>query len=255
MTGVAMHHEVSGPSSAPPVVLSSSLGTTLAMWDPQMRALAARLRVIRYDHRGHGKSPTLPGPYALSDLGGDVLTLLDALAIERASFCGLSLGGMVGMWLAAHAPDRVARLALVSTSAQLGPASMWEQRVAAVRESGTGSIADTVVGRWFTAGFVAAHPEVVADHREMIEAAADDGYAACCAAITHMDLRADLVKITAPTLVIAAAEDPATPPAHAYEIAARVGSARLEVVAGAAHLVNVEQPAVVTQLLLDHFSP
>lgn len=254
MTAVAVHHEVSGASDAPPVVLSGSLGTTLAMWDPQAPTLASRLRVVRYDHRGHGRSPVPEGPYDLADLGGDVLALLDSLGIGRSSFCGLSLGGMVGMWLAAHAPERIARLALVSTSALLGPQSMWAERAATVRASGTASIADTIVGRWFTPAFHEKEPDVVADYRAMVADTPDGGYAEGCGVVERMDLREDLAAVTAPTLVIAAAADPATPPAHAFDIVTRIAGAHLEVVPDAAHLVNVERPEIVTHYLLQHFA-
>jgi 3-oxoadipate enol-lactonase len=249
-----VHHSIDGDPSAPVVVLSSSLGTTSAMWDAQVPALAERFRVVRYDHRGHGGSPVPPGPYSLADLAGDVLALLDHLGVVRAHFAGVSLGGMVGMWLGAHAPDRIGRLALLCTSPLLAPASAWTERADAVRREGTESIADTVVGRWFTAGFRDRRPDVVAAHRQMIADTSDAGYAECCLAIGAMDLTADLPRITAPTLVVAGADDPATPPEHARRIADAVPGARLEVLDDAAHLAAVERPEAVNPLLLDLFS-
>ena len=240
-----------GPAGAPVLVLGSSLGTTADMWRPQLDALAERFRVVRYDHRGHGGSPAPPGPYRLDDLGADVLGLLDHLGHERVHLGGLSLGGMVAMWVAAHASQRVDRLVLVCTSARFGPPSFWAQRAAAVRAGGLPAVADAVVDRWFTPAFAAAHPEIVGWARGMLTSCAPEGYAACCGAIETMDLEPVLGKITAPTLVIAGADDPATPPEHAERIAAGIPDARTAVVPDAAHLANVQQPAAVTRLLLD----
>jgi 3-carboxy-cis,cis-muconate cycloisomerase/3-oxoadipate enol-lactonase len=246
-------YQLSGPERAPVLVLANSMGTTMAMWDDQVGPLADRLRVLRYDHRGHGASEAPPGPYRIEQLGADLLGLLDALELERVSFCGLSLGGMVGIWLAANAPDRIDRLALCCTSAKLDPAPYLE-RAAKVRAGGTASVADAVVERWFTPAFRQAAPRAVAKAVAMLAATSDEGYAGCCQAIAAMDLRADLPAISAPTLVIAGADDPATPPPHAEAIAAAIPGARLEVLAGAAHLANIQQPERVTRLLLDHLA-
>jgi 3-oxoadipate enol-lactonase len=250
---VTPHHVVEGDPAAPPIVLSASLGTPHALWDPQVPALARRLRVLRYDHRGHGASPVPPGPYDLRDLGRDVLDLLAAQGIERASFCGASLGGMTGMWLAACAPARVDRLVLVCTSAYLPPPEAWAERAAAVLEAGTTAVvADAVVARWLTPRYAAAHPELVARLERTLAATPAEGYAACCGAIARMDLRGDLRRIRAPTLVIAGADDRATPPEHAERIAAGIDGARLEILSPAAHLANLEQAEAVTRLILDH---
>lgn len=248
-----LHATVDGPADAPVLVLGSSLGTTGAMWEPQLAALAARYRVIRYDHLGHGDSAVPLGPYRIELLGREVLALLDDLAVPRAHYAGLSLGGMVGMWLAAHAPERVDRLALLCTSASLGPAEGWRQRAATVRTAGMAAIADAVVARWFTPPFAESRPDVVAAHRAQLTATPATGYAGCCEAIAAMDLRPDLGKIAAPTLVIAGADDPATPVEHADAIVERIAGARLAVVDRAAHLASVEQPEPVNRLLLDHF--
>ncbi|GAA5042339.1 3-oxoadipate enol-lactonase [Thermocatellispora tengchongensis] len=250
-----VHYEIIGDPDAPPLVLSSSLGTTAAMWDPQLTALADRFRVIRYDHRGHGRSPVPPGPYTVADLGGDVLALLDHLGVARASFAGLSLGGMTGMWLAANAPARIDRLALLCTSAKLGTPQMWEERAALVLAEGTGTLAEAAIGRWFTPGFAERRPEVTAVYAKMITDTPDDGYAACCRAIGAMDQTGDLGRITAPTLVLAGADDPSTPPeTDGRVIADGIPGARLVVVPDAAHLANVEQPGAVTGHLLDHLA-
>jgi 3-oxoadipate enol-lactonase len=254
VAAVPLNYTVDGPEDAPVLVLGSSLGTDTRLWAPQVPALASRWRVVRYDHRGHGGSPVPPGPYHLADLGGDVLALLDHLGVARAHLGGLSIGGMVGMWVAAHQPDRIDRLALVCTSARLGPPRMWADRAAAVRADGLGAIADAVVARWTPPEFARQHPDVVADLRAMLVATPAEGYASTCAAIETMDLEPDLGRITAPTLVIAGLEDESTPPAHGQRIASLIPGARLALVAGAAHLANVSRPELVGDLLNDFLS-
>jgi 3-oxoadipate enol-lactonase len=212
-----------------------------------------RFRLVRFDHRGHGRSPVPPGPYEIEDLARDVLALFDALEIERASYCGLSIGGMVGMWLGANAAERIERLVLLCTSAHLPPASGWQERAAAVREAGTVEvIADAVVERWLTPGFAAEHPELRAELRAMLVATDPEGYAASCGAIERMDLRAELARISAPTLVVSGADDPATPPEHQALIAEAIPGARLATVAPAAHLAAVERPDAVNELIATH---
>ncbi len=252
MTAVEVHHDVSGPPGAPMVVLSNSLGSTPAMWFRQLPALTERLRVVRYDHRGHGRSPVPPGPYELADLGADVLALLDRVGVERVHWCGLSLGGMVGMWLAINAPERIDRLVLCCTSAKLGPPSMWAERAATVRAEGVDAVADAGIGRWLTAGFIEREPEITAQVRAMLAATPAEGYAGCCAVIEHMDLLDRLGEIRAPTLVVAAAQDPAAPPEHGERIAAAVPGARFALIDDAAHLAAVEQPDAVTDLITGH---
>lgn len=234
------------------MLLLGSLGSTLAMWDAQVPALRERHRVIRADLRGHGRSPVPPGPYALADLGGDVLALLDRLGVERTDVCGLSIGGMVAMWLALEAPERVGRLVLICTSARLEPVQGWLDRAATVRERGTGAVAEAVVGRWFTPQHAARHPDLVARMRAMIAATPPEGYAGCCEAIAGMDLRSSLASIEAPTLCLAGADDPAIPVDHLRLIAGAIGGARLEVVPSAAHLANVEQADRVTRAIMGH---
>ncbi len=256
MTACALHHELSGSPDGPPLLLLGSLGTTLAMWEPQRLALSRRWRLIRADHRGHGGSPVPDGPYAIEDLGGDALALLDALGVRRASYCGLSLGGMIGMWLAAQAPERIDRLVLLCTSAHPPNAGAYLERAAAVRAAGSPRVvADGVVERWFTPAFAEEHPDVVAAHRAMIAATPAEGYAGCCEAIAALDLRDDLARIAAPTLVIAGADDPATPPEEGRAIAAAIAEAHLEVVPDARHLASVQQAAIVNRLIADHLEP
>ncbi len=247
----ALHHEIVGPDGAPPLLLGGSLGTTLRMWDRQL-ALAEGRRLIPFDHRGHGGSPTPAGPYEIADFGHDVLALMDALGLERASYCGLSIAGMVGMWLAINAPERLDRLVLVCTAAHLPPASAWQERAATVLAAGgIEPVADAVVDRWLTPAFAAAHPEVRAGLRAMLASSPADGYAACCGAIERMDLRAELPGIGAPTLVVSGDADLAAPVEHQALIAAAVQRARHEVITPAAHVAAVEQPEIVNQLIED----
>jgi 3-oxoadipate enol-lactonase len=256
MSTVRLNFEIDGPQDGQPLLLAGSLGTTPAMWEPQVPQLAQDYRVIRVELRGHGGtggSPVPPGPYSIDDLGGDVLALMDRLGLEHTSYCGLSIGGMVGQWLAINAPHRVRRLILISTSAHLPPADAWHERAAAVRQAGTPEVvADAVLGRWFTPAYAERRPEVVARYREMISSTAAESYAGCCEAIAAMDLRDGLPQITAATLVIVGAQDPATPPVHGAAIAGAVAAARLEVLDPGAHLLSVERAADVTRLIRDH---
>jgi 3-oxoadipate enol-lactonase len=246
-----LNHRINGPFDAPVVVLSNSLGASLEMWAPQLPSLAASYRVLRYDQRGHGESPVPTEPFDIPDLGRDVLDLLDQNGIERAHFCGLSLGGMTGMWLGVNAPERIDRLILLCTSAMLARDVDWPARAALVREQGTGTIAAATVERWFTEDFIAAHPDVAARWRATIADTPSEGYAGCAEAIGSMDLEEDIRAIRAPTLVIAGRQDPATPPPHAELIASRIPGARLELVEGA-HLSNYERSDEVTELMLSH---
>jgi 3-oxoadipate enol-lactonase len=244
---MTLAYDLSGRVGTPVLVLGPSLGTTRAMWAPQHAALSDRFLVLRYDLLGHGDSPVPPGPYTVDQLADEVLALLDSLRIAQCHYVGLSMGGMIGMTLAARHPDRVDRLALLCTSAHLPPAQGWLDRAHQVKEHGTASIADIAVSRWFTPAFTDRDPYVA-----MLAATPDEGYAATCAAIAAMDIRPLLPRITAPTLVISGHDDPATPPPHGRLIADSIPGARFVELAEAAHLANVEQPSDVTKLLLDH---
>jgi 3-oxoadipate enol-lactonase len=239
---------------APVVVLGNSIGTNSGMWEPQIPALASRFRVLAVEHRGHSGSEVPRGPYTIDDLGGDFLGLLDELGVGTFRFAGLSLGGMVGMWLATHVPERVERLALVCTSAYFPPAQNWIDRAATVRANGTASLADAQAGRWFTPGFRSREPGVVKNALAMLAATPDEGYAGCCEAIATMDQRPELPRITAATLVIAGADDPATPPPHGQVIADAVPGARLEIVPDASHLATLEKPDAVGALVTSHLA-
>ncbi|MEU2432199.1 3-oxoadipate enol-lactonase [Streptomyces sp. NPDC007861] len=245
-----LHHRIDGPESAPVLVLGPSLGTSLRVWDPQASALAERRRVVRWDLPGHGGSAPglLPAGATVADVGRLVLGLADELGARTFAYAGISLGGAVGTWLAAHHPERVAALALVCSSARFGDPGPWLERAETVRTKGLVPLAATAPARWFTPAFT-AYEALVADQRS----ADPDAYAACCAILAALDLRADLARITAPTLVVAGRDDKATPPAHARELADGIRGARLLELPRAAHLANVERPQAVLTALQDHF--
>jgi 3-oxoadipate enol-lactonase len=247
-----LHYQLeasAGNENAPVLVMSNSLGTTMDMWLPQMPALLEHFQVLRYDTRGHGQSEVTPGPYTIAQLGADVLALLDQLQIQRAHFCGLSMGGMTGMWLGIHAPDRIDRLALCNTSAAIGLPEVWNTRITKVRQDGMSSIIDTVLERWFTPDFLAHAPAQAERVRRMLADTPVEGYVANCAAVRDMDQRAELPQITAPTLVIAGRYDKSTPPEHGELIARAIPLAQY-VVLNAAHLSNWEVAQAFTQNVL-----
>jgi 3-oxoadipate enol-lactonase len=248
---VDLEYTVDGPAAGPTVVLGPSLGTTGAIWRDQLPALSSRFRVVRYQHRGHAGSAAPPGPYRFDDLGGDLLALLDTVGVERVHLAGVSLGGALAAWVAATAASRVDRLVLVATSPRFGEPLAWADRAATVRAQGTGAVAETVVARWFTPDFANREPQVVAWTRSQLAETDAGAYAAYCDILQRLDLTPLLPAITAPTLVIAGADDPVSPPAQANAIVAAVPRAELAVVPGTAHLTTVEQPAAVTKLLLD----
>lgn len=251
MTAVAVSYSVDGPADAPVVVLSNSLGATRGMWDPQVPALAERYRVISYDTRGHGESPAPSGPYTLDDLVDDVVALLDEVGAERAHLAGVSLGGMTAMRMAVREPQRVHRMVLICTSASTD-AGPFRERAAAVRRDGTAPLAQPVVSKWVTPGFAAAHPDVVQRLEAMVAGSDDEGYAACCEVVADVELRADLPRITAPTLVLSGADDLALPPEHQRVIADGIPGAELVTLSPGAHIPTVEQPLQVSGAILGH---
>jgi 3-oxoadipate enol-lactonase len=247
---VKLHHALDGLDDGPTLLLGGSLGTTLEMWEPQLAALEPITQLVRFDHRGHGRSPVPAGPYRIDDLGHDVLRLMDDLQLERVNYCGLSIGGMVGQWLATNAPQRLDRLILICTSSFLAPAGPWLERAAAVRSAGTPDvIADAVVARWFTEPFAATHPDTAARYHAMLVATDPGGYAACCDAIATMDLRAGLPSVTTPTLVVSGAQDTAISPSHGRLIADAIPGSRYELLDPAAHLATVERADGVNELI------
>ncbi|MFC8178842.1 3-oxoadipate enol-lactonase [Rhodococcus sp. NPDC057297] len=240
----------SDSSSSRTAIFIGSLGSTRSMWDPQVRTLSDIADVVAVDLRGHGASPTPEGPYTVADLAGDVLAVADRLGRREFHVVGLSLGGAVAQWIAVHHPQRVASLTLLCTSARFGEPQGWTDRAATVRASGTESIADAVLSRWFTAEFDADRT----GYRDMIVSTPDEGYAACCEALAEWDNRAELAGIAAPTLVIAGQEDPATTPDDLRVIADGVPHSSFHVLSPAAHLANVEQADTVSGLIVVHVS-
>jgi len=247
--GCRIHAEVEGPEQAPVLMLSNSLGTNLHMWDDQVAAFTRHFRLVRYDRRGHGQSDVPKGPYSMERLGRDVLAMLDALGIERINWCGLSMGGMVGQWLGAHAPRRIDKLVLSNTSCYFSDKSIWNGRIKLVREKGLAGIVDANMERWFSKAFRDRSPLAVARIREMFLATSVDGYIACGEAVRDMDHRPLLAQIGAPTLVIAGRHDPATTVEAGEFIAQHMPDARLAVL-DAAHIANVEQPQVYADTVL-----
>jgi 3-oxoadipate enol-lactonase len=251
---VELHHRFDGPAEAPVLVLGSSLGTTGAMWDDNIPALSARFRVLRYDARGHGSSPAPQGPYSIDEIGTDVLALLDRLELERFSFCGLSLGGMTGMWLASEVPERVERLVLCCTVPHFPPPELWNERIETVRAEGIEPMVEPALERWLPPEVRAARPEAEGHLRALIRSTASEGYAGCCEAIRDMDLRDRLPRIEAPTLVVAGSHDPSTPAEKVRPIAEAIPSARYVELEGAAHIANMARPEDFERAVLDHLT-
>src|SRR6202521_5712136 len=251
-TAIDLNFRADGPPGAPVLVLSHALGLSLAQWDPQVAPLSRAFRVVRYDHRGHGGSPVPAGPYAIEELRLELIYLLDRLRLDRVSFCGLSLGGMVGMWVAANAPERIDLLVLCCTTARMPRPDDFAVRARTVREHGIEPIAQALIGRWFTRRFRVHHPDTVARIRDVLLSTPREGYAGACEAIAQMNLRDELPRITAPTLVIGAEQDQSTPPEKSREIAEGISGAVLVVIPDAAHIANVEQPDAVSNQILDH---
>ncbi|GLU30881.1 3-oxoadipate enol-lactonase [Trinickia caryophylli] len=244
-----LHYQLAGPDDAPVVVLSNSLGTTLEMWEPQMQALTQQFRVLRYDARGHGRSALLPPPYSIDDLGNDVVVLLDKLGIERADFVGISMGGLIGQWLAIHKPERIGKLIVSNTAARIGTADGWRARAELVRAQGLAEVAGSSPARWFTPRFAAEQVARVEPLVERLRTLSPEGYAACCDVLGATDLRDAIGKITAPTLVIAGEHDPVTTVADARFIVRQVAGATLATLP-ASHLSNIEVPEAFNEAVL-----
>jgi len=248
-----LHYQLEGPAGAPVLVLSNSLGTDLHMWDVQMPELIRHFRVLRYDTRGHGASLVTPGPYSIEQLGRDVLALLDALDISQASFCGLSMGGLIGQWLAIHSPERIERLVLCNTAAKIGSAEVWDPRIESVLSEGSRAmraLRDASIARWFTPAFAAAQPQCVEAIVDMLATTSPQGYAANCAAVRDADFREQVRAIQAPTLVVCGDADAVTTVEHGRFLQSGIPAAEL-LVLHAAHLSNVEAAAALTRGIVD----
>lgn len=245
---VRLHYRSDGDPARPCLLMSNSLGTTLAMWDAQAEALAADVHVLRYDTRGHGRSGRGTAPVSLERLGRDALGLLDALSIPRAHFCGISMGGLTGQWLAIHQPQRIGKLVLANTAARIGDPGAWLARARQVRRDGMDAVADGAAARWFTPGFNEREPHTVATLIGTLRAQDPDGYAACCEALAAADLRSGFRSIRAPTLVIAGEQDPVTTVADGIWMCVQAEAARL-LALPASHLSNVEAAEAFTRAL------
>jgi 3-oxoadipate enol-lactonase len=250
---VRLHYEVSGPASDEIIMLAHSLGANLHMWDKIVPALETRFRVVRYDSRGHGSSTVPSGPYSIAELAGDAAALLNHLHLESVNFCGLSLGGMIAMWLGINEPSRVNRLIFANTGARIGTREGWEDRIAGVRKAGMEPLADAMLGRWFTQQFRHGHPQEMESIRAMIESTPVEGYVGCVAALRDGDLRAEIQAIRARALIITGNEDSATPPENGRWVhEALPNSAYLEL--KAAHLSAWECPEEFQRAVIDFLS-
>ncbi len=236
--------DLQGPEGAPVLVFSNSLGTTFEMWDAQAQTFASQYRVLRYDTRGHGGSVANAGPYSFAQLGGDVLAILDTLGIEQAHFCGISMGGLTGLWLGVNAAKRMRSITVANSAAKIGAEAAWKDRAAQVRANGAAgmqALADSSPGRWFTESFIAAQPATVQRAQSWIASINPEGYASCCEALAQEDLRAAIAGISTPTLLIAGSSDPVTTVADAEAMHAAIKGSELAAVP-ASHLSNLEAP-------------
>jgi 3-oxoadipate enol-lactonase len=247
--GCLLNVSVEGRDGGPTLMLSNSLGCTLQMWEPQMKALTQVFRVIRYDRRGHGKSGVPAGPYSMERFGRDVLAILDDLNIEKTHWCGLSMGGMVGQWLGANAPERFGKIILSNTACYYPDPTNWLNRIKAVKEGGIKAVADTVIASWLSADFREREPQITANMKAMLLASPVEGYLACCEALSTLDQRELLPRIKSPTLVIAGRHDMATPISGAELIRSKIPGASLTIL-DAAHISNVEQPHAFTDAVV-----
>lgn len=248
-----LNYLLEGPANAHVLVLSNSLGTDLHMWDEQMPAFSKHFRVLRYDTRGHGQSLVTEGPYSIEQNGRDVLALLDALGIEQAAFCGLSMGGLIGQWLAINAPQRLHKVVVCNTAAKIGTPEIWNPRIETVLRDGADAMAalrDGSVARWFTEGFAASQPEKVEPIVGMLAQTSPEGYAANCAAVRDADFREQLAAVELPVLVVCGTHDAVTTPADGQFIASQIAGAQ-QVEFHAAHLSNVEAGELFTRRVLD----
>jgi 3-oxoadipate enol-lactonase len=248
--GDAFNILVEGKADGPVLLFSNSLSSNLSMWDPQVEALKHDYRIIRYDSRGHGKSVAEPGAYSIAQLGADALAILDALKIEKAHFCGLSKGGMVGQWLLTHHRDRIGKAILANTASLMGPPDLWNGRIRNVSKNGMAAIVDATIDRWFTKSFVEASPKVIVDVKKMITATPAQGYCGCCAAIRDMDQRESIRGITNLVLLISGNQDPATTPDMMRLMLQNIPLSTW-VSLNASHISNLEQPAAFTQAMKD----
>ncbi|UYF76466.1 3-oxoadipate enol-lactonase [Acinetobacter ursingii] len=245
---IMLHYQTFGDANKPALIFSNSLGTNLGMWQKQFNFFKQNFFVICYDTRGHGASSTPQGAYTLAQLGSDVIHLLDHLNIPKASFCGISMGGLTGQWLAIHYPERFSHVIIANTAAKIGQAQAWQDRAKLVREQGLQSIAETAASRWFTEDFIQQHSSIVATLSDDLAAGSADGYASCCEALALADLRDELTKISIPVLIIAGQHDPVTTVADGKWMQQHIANAQL-VEINASHISNIEQPKQFNQFI------
>jgi 3-oxoadipate enol-lactonase len=248
--GLPFHIRVDGPEGAPTLLLSNSLSSDMTMWDGQLLEWSRRFRVVRYDQRGHGLSAVPEGPYSMDRLGRDAVAVLDALGIRKAHWCGLSLGGMVGMWMLTHAPHRVDRVILSNTAAHMGPPDLWNSRIRTATRGGMEALVDPTITRWFTQDFITRDPAEIERMRRMVLGTPVKGYQGCCAAIRDMDQRHSIRQASNPVLVLIGAHDPATTPEAGRLIHQRIAGSKA-VTLNAAHIGNVEDPDAFLAATLD----
>lgn len=247
--GCPIHYEIEGDEKKPVLMFCNSLGTTLHMWDGQMPEVKQHFRVLRYDRRGHGKSGVPAGPYNMEMLGRDALAVMDAAKVDKINWCGLSMGGMVGMWIGANAPQRVNKLILSNTSSYFENKQVWNDRIKTVKEKGLGAILQGTLERWFTKPFRDRAPEKVQKIADMFNNTKAEGYIGCGEAVRDMDHREILKKITAPTMVIAGSQDAGTTPEMGKFVSDNIRGAKLTMF-DAAHIANVECEADYTKAVI-----
>lgn len=252
VNGVNFRVRVDGSQNSPWLLLLNSLSTTYEMWDEQIPNLAGHFRVIRYDQRGHGGTSSPAGPYSVEDLGWDAIGILDALGVPKASLCGLSLGGMISMWLASNQPERIDKVVLACTSAKFDPPEFWADRATKVRDSGTSQLFEGLLERWFTPEISARNPKAKDAIRTMLGSCDSQGYANICEALGRADLRESIGRISHPTLVIAGALDPAATPTTAFSLFESIPDSSLRIIPDASHLANLEQPDLFIDAVLEH---
>jgi 3-oxoadipate enol-lactonase len=240
--GTRLHCSVEGPEGAPAIVFLNSLGTDLRMWDPQVEALRSSFRIVRHDSRGHGASDAPKGRYSIELLGRDVVSLLDALGIERVHLCGESMGGLVALWLAANHPDRIERAIFASTAVKIGTKDRWDERVRALEEGDMNSIRDMVMRRLLTTSFRERSPEVARRVEATLVSTPPDGYAASCIAVRDADLTHEVGRIRAPSLIVVGADDVGISQREAHDLHERIAGSELVLLEDASHLCNIEQP-------------
>jgi 3-oxoadipate enol-lactonase len=249
LPNVRLHYELSGPPTAPVLILSNSLGTNFSMWDAQAPVFEKQFRLLRYDMRGHGQSSAPPPPYSVTDLARDILSLADSLSIPRFHFCGLSIGGMIGMSLALEAPQRLSKLVLCSTAAKIGTLEFWNARIQTVQSKGMKEVAGAVTARWFTPGFQQSSPEKVASAIHVLESLDAQGYVGGCTAVRDFDFRENVSRIGTTALVISGTHDPAATTADGHFLAEQIPGARYAEL-NTSHLSNIEAPAQFNDAVL-----